>query len=344
MKTFVFDDRTILPSYFCFFLDSLTVHEHVYLITPARFILTSNGQVRSLTSCKTMSVIDPSLIKNYSSIVNAFDTNFVNFSTGNFSFERACFLRWFAVNLATADLDDSDYICIVDSDFVLGCSPSFILKKSQQQSKSFPLEFISTWADDHSGIINPQITILTKRLLFSFCRYLFCEYFSFSQRSVRLGEWFDTIGRGFPGGICDMSALGSWLSSVRPNKFNLYKLEGFILLNNFNIFLDKHLATNKPWMLSFSIHMQQLCDNSVYHTLLGTHFQGTAKRWISNLRLSSRETISLRHDSQPIASLNPSIYSRAYIKLLIMTRKYVPFIHSNLLTEFLPLGDHTDKI
>lgn len=339
MKTFVFDDRNVLPSYFCLFLDSLSVHTHVNLITSARLILSCNGQVELLQTCKSITVTDPRFITNYSFVVNSFDSHFTNYSTGCFAFERACFLRWFAINLATADLDDSEYICVVDSDFVLGCSPDIILQTAQQQVKSHPIEFIATWSHENSNIINPQVTIITKKLLLSFCRYIFSDYFALSCQSQRLGEWFDTIGRGYPGGVCDMSALGSWLLAIKPNKFNLIDLEKFYLISNFNNFLAKQSTDNIRWMLAFSSHTQLLSADTVKVNVLGTHFQGSAKRWISHWRLSSSKTMYLSPDT-PLQDLSrPLFFLRILIKILLWTESFAPVFHSTLLKKFSPLGD-----
>ena len=339
MKTFVFDNRSILPPYFCFFLDALSVHDHIHLITPARLILAINGRVELLQNSKTISYINPKFITNYVHVEEAFDAQFINYSTGNFSFERACFLRWFAVNLATIDLHESDYICLVDSDFVMGCAPSFILDAAHQQVAATPLEFIATWSQGNSGIINPQITILTKRLLYSFCRYLFCEYFSPSFRSERLGEWFDTIGRGNPGGLCDMAALGSWLFLVKPNKFNLNDLEGLSTINNFNQFHDKQNEANRKWSLELTAEKQTLKDSNGQINLVGSHFQGSAKRWISNHRLTSSASTCWTEQSPVPGIHHLSLLSRFTIKLLLLIGDVAPYLYSIFLQKFTPLGD-----
>jgi hypothetical protein len=156
-------------------------------------------------------------------------------------------------------------------------NPSEILLECISKSGNSNIKFIAEWDDDVS--IGPEITIMTKSYLFSFCKYLLTSYYSPALRSQLLGEYFDRIGNGQLGGICDMRALANYSKLYFDNAFNLKTLDEPLIITNFNSFLDKYGSTDH-WKVSFQTDKQTLYAENKQSTLIGTHFQGRAKTYM----------------------------------------------------------------
>jgi hypothetical protein len=281
-----YDDRVLTPSYFIPFIQNTTRFCDLHFISPANV---SRKDTFANSEFKTRLVV-PRSLKGYLYARKLFDASFVNYSTNRCSFERACFHRWFALNAATSSLSDSSFICLLDTDFLIGMSPSHVLSRCMSKIGGENIHFIAEWAGDEPVAIGPEITIMTKAYLFGFCKYLLTTYFSPGMKSQLCGEYFDRIGNGLPGGICDMRALAAY-SRVRSNDiFNLRKLSDSLILDNFNTFLGSEVGKNESWKISFKSGMQSLHFNDELKTLIGIHFQGNAKLF---MHLACRDSSEL---------------------------------------------------
>lgn len=270
-----YDDRLTLPEYMPAFVHNTTKFCDLYFLSPSQN-WSSLGKSSTKFSVKQ---IIPDSLPQFIHTKRLFDSVFVNYSTLPDNFERACFHRWFALNAATTHLRPTDFICLLDSDFLIGMSPSDVLHEVLTRADGRDIEFISEWNADENVAISPEITILTKQYLFSFCKYILTSYYDQACRGKLTGEYFDRIGNGLPGGICDMRALASFMQTRAENSFNLRALPEPFIIGNFNGFLNDEGKAN-DWSIVFASSSQKLCRGSRERRLVGTHFQGSAKTYM----------------------------------------------------------------
>ena len=270
-----FDDRYLLPNYFSSFIRNTLTYTDLNFITPKKTI--NLRKFKSIANNNCLKLINPFALPQYLKIEKLFDSLFVNYSSNRKFFERACFLRWFALNAATNHLDDDQMICLLDSDFLLGMSPSDILKLCLKHEANKEIKFIAEWNEDECYAIGPEISIMSKSYLFGFCRYLLTDYYSFHMKNILIGEYFDRIGNGLTGGVCDMRALASYSKCYPENVFNLRNLKEVEFIRSFNFFLESEVGKRFDWVIRYRDDRQILITKNGNRPLLGTHFQGNAK-------------------------------------------------------------------
>ena len=269
-----FDDRHLLPYYFNTFIRNTTKYCHLNLITPKKN-LNIKAQINFKSKYK-LNLIDPSNLPQYLITKKLFNKVFINYSTNKSYFEKACFYRWFALNAATAFLGRDEIICLLDTDLLIGMEPKDILSSCISNNGNKKIQFIAEWDEDNQAAFGPEITIMTKSYLFGFCKFLITTYYSSEMRSKLLGEYFDRIGNGNYGGICDMRALATYARNYKDKIFNLRKLENLNLIRNFNCFLKEN-DKRDDWKICFEGKNQILVNSYESKRLIGIHFQGDAK-------------------------------------------------------------------
>lgn len=281
-----YDDRVLAPGYFLPFIRNTIKYCDLNLISPAINIQKSISSKSRFKVC----IQSPRQLKGYQHSKTLFDGLFVNYSTNPASFERACFHRWFALNAATSALGDSSFICLLDTDCLIGMSPSEILAHSLSFAKRESIDFIAEWPGDNPVAIGPEITIMTKSYLFNFCKFLLTTYFSQGMKSLLYGEYFDRIGNGLSGGVCDMRALAFFSKEFSKNSFNLRNLENPCIIPNFNSFLADHGRKSENWKISIRSSTQTLHLPNQTTSIIGIHFQGGSK---ALMNVAARETAQL---------------------------------------------------
>ena len=130
---------------------------------------------------------------------------------------------------------------------------------------------------------------MQKSFLSGFCRYLITDYFSSHMKNLLLGEYFDRIGNGLTGGVCDMRALASFSRSYSNNIFNLRNLKEIEFIRSFNLFLESEVGKGFDWTIRYSNEKQILSSKNGIRPLLGTHFQGTAKIYMQMFYKNNKE-------------------------------------------------------
>jgi hypothetical protein len=271
-----FDNRARTPYYFIPFIRNTSLFCDLNFITPAKKLPRNTSPISNPLEFE-LQILDPDSLPKYQYVKKLFDESFVNYSTNNDTFERACFHRWFALNASTTSLCSSDYICLLDTDFLIGMSPSDILEECLQRKENNDIQFIAMWDDDKPSSINPAITIMTKSYLFGFCEYLLTTYFSPSMKIQLLKEYFERIGNGLAGGICDMRALAAYSNLRIDTMFNLRELDNPRIIGNFNLFLDSKVGSTGDWKILSKSGKHTLQIKGESKQLIGTHFQGSAK-------------------------------------------------------------------
>jgi hypothetical protein len=292
MFTACFDDRGLLPEYFQVFLQSTLIHTNLQLITRAKAIRSDDGKKIPLETFKGLTVKSPFDLPYYNQSIKLFEKRFVNYSTNKSRFEQACFNRWFALNAATCELSDNDYVCLLDSDFLLGCEPEYILQQCTAQGGNC-FDIIAEWTGSLAAV-GPEITIIRKESLFEFCRFLVTNYFSPSNLSILQGEYFDLIGRGLPGGICDMRALACWMREDSVKSFNLNELRPSGFIGNLSVFISEN-KKEAGLALEIAQGKLNLLKPTGNQSLIGIHFQGQAKVFmkLANGGLVHRKVLNL---------------------------------------------------
>jgi hypothetical protein len=229
-------------------------------------------------------LVDPASLPGYRHVQDLFDRSFFNYSTNPEHFEKACFHRWFAINSLTASLSENDYVCILDTDFLIGMPPSDLHSLCQSKFDSLSLNLIAEWDNDIPIAVGPEITIMTKSFLYDFCKFLLTDYFSISMKPQLLAEYFERIGNGLEGGICDMRALATYVRLKHiESSFNLRQISSPLLIKNFNSFLSSASARNESWNIIFKWGLQELQQLGHSTQLIGVHFQGSAKQYMDLL-------------------------------------------------------------
>ena len=271
-----YDDRVILPDYFSPFISNTLRYCDLHFITPVKKQSTL-PRFDSGTSAFQLHLINPAKLPQYKHVQQLFDGLFVNYSTSSEAFERACFDRWFALNSATTHLKNDDYVCLLDTDFVLGMAPSQLLAVCIANTKNRQLQFIAEWEGDTPVAISPEITIMTKGYLYGFCEYLLTSYYAPAMKSTLLQEYFERIGAGLSGGVCDMRALAAYSKRNTESCFNVQTLDQLQIISNFRLFLASDVGQTDDWTLSldFDHHVLQVGEAS--KRLVGVHFQGDQK-------------------------------------------------------------------
>ncbi len=279
MLVAAYDDRSIMPDYFAPFIVNSALFCELNLISPAkkfpRSSLPGSGALQ-----KMFKQINPATLPGYIEAQRLFDDIFINYSTNPFHYERTCFYRWFALNALTHSMDKNEYICLLDTDFMIGITPSAILSMCLARSAK-QIQFIAEWDDSEYNHIGPEITIMTKAYLYGFCEYLLTTYFSQGMRGQIVKEYFERIGNGLPGGICDMRALCAYSKLNSENIYNLRSLGEPLIIGNFNSWLASEVGESGYWKIHFQSDRQTLQIGNQVKRLVGTHFQGDAKRFMT---------------------------------------------------------------
>lgn len=279
-----YDNRTLLPSYMGVFLEHSTFHAQVHLLSPAKTIGLQNAEAAHLASSPQLVLLDPATLNYYAEAESLFDSVFLNFSTNPAAYEKACFCRWLALDLATCHLADNDYVCMLDTDFVLGMHPEDILQICSEQAGGSGPGFIGSWSEQHPAAIGPELAFFQKKYLFQFCRYLLSGYFDPTNHPSLRGQYYDRIAKGLAGGICDMRALAGWLRSHDVLAFNLNAIRGYSFVHNFAAFVQQQCSDAPGWEIVVSNGRQTLNNTSWPEHLIGIHFQGATKPLMELLR------------------------------------------------------------
>lgn len=326
MQTFSFDSRYKLPNYFRSHIAYALAHSGLNLITPARR-LKDGTPLRCLDLHGRLNIINPDYDPCYQATSKIFDRLFVNLSTNPSSFERACFLRWFAFDIASAQLVDDEYLCMLDSDVLLMSSPRVCFDSFASSSANASPDFIGCISDaGEVGVVIPAIIVMKKRILSLFCEFLLSSYFSDANRGNLLTSFYKRVGRGVFGGISDMTAWFDFVSCAGFRVLNMAKSRNPLLIENFNDFLAGPAAHRS---CSFVCNdFKAVIDNDGERTpLLAIHFQGDAKPFMSEWPDSGAEKTITSDDLHLLQSkFSPRPLSRwSRIRQKVMSRLDVFF-------------------
>jgi hypothetical protein len=279
MYTASYDNRGGLPVDVLFFLAYTAARLPLHFLWASRPLIDPK-LFRQAHRPSLLRIVHTHTVPFYPNVQKLFDERFVNYSTNPDAFERACFHRWFALNSATHHVGPEDYVCLLDTDFLIGLSPSKLLELCQREASVADLDFIADWDLIHDDAICPAITIIKKKALHHFCRYLIVHYFDSANQPALLTGYFDRVGNALPGGICDMRALAAWRKKYPVKSFNLRSFKAIQTISNLNEFIATRLPAGLPWQIRFQSDHQALFDGEHVSPLVGTHFQGDAKSYL----------------------------------------------------------------
>ena len=265
------DDRHVTPEYVFTFLEHTIRYCDLNYISPAND-LSNSGRPDLKSSRFQLRTIDPASMPLYQRVKQLFDDLFVNYSPNSDSFEKSCFLRWFALNAATASLSDNEYICLLDTDFLIGMCPSEVLSNcwlsgsnkgiqiatdwqyASREKDEIPIELIPFVGMEKNlpKTMSPHISIMTKAFLFDFCKFTLTTYYSPGNKENLVGQYFDSIGKTADQGISDMTALAAYSTSHHyEDRFNLKNIDSLEVIGNFNIFLHGNAGKGDNWQINF---------------------------------------------------------------------------------------------
>lgn len=276
-----YDDRKSPPSHLPHFIEQTLRYSNLNLIVPS--ILCLEKHTAFVGSKKNeLILIGIESLPFWKETELLFRELFANYSTNRPEFEKSCFDRWFAINIATNHLEPDDFVCQIDSDFLIGTRPSEIVSACRKIAED-DIEIVAEWVNEPCRVISPAIIFIKKKTLFLFCEYVLAEYYSPNNRSFRIKEYFSRIGNGLPGGVCDMRALGCFVDATKCRAFNLSKLTDFNVIGNLTAFRNANQAAGADWTLTNGMANQflRLCEDE--KRLIGIHCQGNAKVLIKQL-------------------------------------------------------------
>jgi hypothetical protein len=294
MYTACYDNRSRLPLDVLFFLAYTASRINIHFLWSQRSFIPPK-LFWPYYRPPGLHVIPTQGLPYYGKVQTLFDSLFVNYSTNPEAFERACFHRWFALNSATNHLRPHDYVCLLDTDFLIGIVPSELLNLCLLEASCTDLDLIADWDVTDDDAICPAITIIKKTSLHDFCRYLIVHYFQPGNRPSLLSGYFDRVGHALPGGICDMRALSSWRKEHQIKSFNLRSCLAAKTISSLNDYISQQSLHGRSWEIRFFPDRQELCHSDHAVRLAGTHFQGDAKYYL-------RQMARTRHAS-PVLSL-----------------------------------------
>lgn len=224
MELYVYDNRSELPSHFKDFFAINSTFGPITLIT--------NANRESCSGIKSLNIVPIQQLGKLPLACAIFDRIYVHLSTNSQEFEKLCFYRWFAYDFASSSLDDSDYLCILDSDQAIFVKPEQILDACALLNDNQMPELI-TWLPDSSDAAvveaGPALTILTKRCLHAFCNYILETFYDQLNLGNLNSYYYESLLSDCGSSVSDMTALGHFAFSGTFSTFNLRK---FFLSSN----------------------------------------------------------------------------------------------------------------
>jgi hypothetical protein len=189
----------------------------------------------------------------------------------------------------------------LDTDFLIGTSPSDVLSHCLLSADNKDLQFVADWnyvstkghdipveimpyinfEYNYPKEIAPHITIMTKSFLYDYCKFISTAYYSPGMKDHLVGHFFDQIGSGRDGGISDLSALAAYsMMNHYDHTFNIKNLETLDIIGNFYSFFYSEIGEAEDWKILFQTDGQKLQIAGASKKLIGVHFQGSAKNFI----------------------------------------------------------------
>ncbi len=320
----IFDDRKTLPDDVQTLLELNLRINKLTLITNCRIKLLSPKLI-SYIETGELTLIKPNSIKGYNKERDDFDQIFTNFSSNNFEFERACFLRWIAIEkyASMTNTREEEYVATIDTDFWLGVR---LDKDLQQKIINFlNFDLIAEWRTNQTttSSISPEFTIIKFKILRLFSQFIRKEYFE----KVYLDKhrlFYQRLQQAkIDGGICDMRALAEFTNKYKIKKANWLSMKNIVYIDSFNTFIEaRKNSINPNFKVSASseIKIEQAFSKK---TGLGVHFQGTAKEYIKCIK-----------DFNDEATLSWTLCARAFPKKLSRRHRIIEKIKSVLKNKF----------
>lgn len=151
-------------------------------------------------------------------------------------------------------------------------------------NSEIPIEFIPhvDINKNYPKAIPPHIIIMTKSFLYDFCKFILTVYYSNGMKDHLVGHFFEQIGSGRDGGISDMSALAAYsMMNHYDHTFNIKNLATLDIIGNFYSFFYSEIGQTEDWKILFQSDGQKLQIAGASKKLIGVHFQGSAKNFMS---------------------------------------------------------------
>lgn len=320
MFTCSFDNRYKLPNYFKSHMAFALAHTNLHLITPAR-PFRSGPQLHNHSLSGKLKVLNPDCDPWLQATIKAFDSVFINLSTNHASFERSCFIRWFAINSFSAHLSEEDYICTLDTDLLLMSTPESHLSHFEDHHGISNLDFMGFISESAGiGIVVPALLIVKKRVLNEFCEYLLTYYFSDLNRNRLLSCFFRQVGKREYGGISDMTAWHSFLNSSNYRIANIAEVNHSLFIDNFNNYISDCQRVSPSFLFNCRSFSSSITLSGVTTPITAIHFQGNAKvlmnEWLHSdgPKVITSEYIELVQSK--LSQARPALGSRLFAKML----------------------------
>lgn len=274
-----FDDRYRLPQYFDPFIRHATRFSQLHLITPARRLV-SGTPIASLASSFPLISHNPDHDIFYQASLSALELLFTNLSTNPKHFELPCFARWFAFNSVATELDDDAYIFMLDTDVLLLLPPQDFVRAIMDVAAESSFDAVACWSTvGPIPIVTPALMVIRKSVLRDFCKFLLTFYLARINQPLLMADFFDQIGRGFRGGISDMTAWSSFFAQSESTCINFSTIQGIAIVDHMNRFLASCRESIEP-VIEYNNGRFGLIKDGFSTPLGAIHFQGGAKRLI----------------------------------------------------------------
>lgn len=284
MKIFVYDDRFVLPPYFQDFIALASSHGILTLITNA------SVQDKAFKNCGAgLEILSLQDLPKWTHISSLFDSIYIHRSSNSVQFEKSCFLRWFAYDVASRGLDELDYLCILDSDQALFMHPNTILDDCVLSISAEKPELITWLPEDWKQDVieaGPSLTIMTKRCLSAFCDFLIASFFSTRNISRLNSCYYHSLLTAHGSSVSDMTALAYFVAETRIATFSLGRhflpISDYFFCENVHYYLTSAYTGSIVHALSQGTFIYEgsklwLEVKGLRSRVIGLHFQGFSK-------------------------------------------------------------------
>lgn len=273
-----FDDQQVISNHVDYFISNTLLYENLNFLCNSNNVSSLSKKHRNnnniiFTESNNKTELNKEL--------ELFRSTYTHYSTKDYRKTCSFFERWLVLNFFTNHLGDSDYICMLDNDMVLGMKCDEIMSIcSISCKKSYnKFDLIAEWELSSNFRIGPELSIFTKRFLYEYCIFLKNVFYTEVMKTKIMELYREQLKNKSGSGINDMHALALFSIYKNANTFNLRDVKNNVFIDNINEFASNKNRDNR-WTISIQNSKQYLKEKENEIQLIGIHFQGIAKKAI----------------------------------------------------------------
>lgn len=233
---------------------------------------------------KTIQNVQHHFLRDNYSGIERFLKCYKHMSTNDITFEKYCFMRWFAVRNVAAK-NNEKYLFYGDSDNLIydNLEEIYLSINKPRIALSLP-ENSHLFSNAASG----EVSYWDIESLNEFCEYIYLLYEDDFEHRKLLNKWLWHVSNKVNGGISDMAALWNFIQDKEVYNLNTIIHENFTFDHNINDscneFIDEYRMQNGIKEITFK-DGKPFCWNKKKNKFIqfyNLQFQGAAKNLINN--------------------------------------------------------------